>query len=47
MLQLQKIKPTKEIYILLNKGYKYKKDIDNSAEDLVDCNLKIFQHATS
>ncbi len=47
LFQLQKIKPTKKIYILLNKGYKYKEDINNSAEDLVDCNLKIFQHANS
>lgn len=45
LFQLQKIKPTKQIYILLNKGYKYKENIDNSAEDLVNCNLEIFKHA--
>lgn len=45
LFQLQKLKPTKKIYILLNKGYKYKENINNSAEDLVNCNLEIFKHA--
>ena len=47
LFQLQKFKPTKKIYILLNKGFKYKENIDNSAQDLVDCNLSIFRHANS
>ena len=45
LFQLQKLKPTKEIYILLNKGFTYKENINNSSEDLVDCNLTIFKHA--
>ena len=46
--QLNKIKPSKIVYILHNKGWrKCPKDkyIINTAKDLVDCNINIFKHA--
>jgi hypothetical protein len=48
MNQLQKIKPTKNVYILYNKGYKNCKKQDyikNTNQDLVDANLMIFKFA--
>ena len=46
--ELDKIKPTKKVYILHNKGWKNcKKDkyITNTAKDLVDCNIYIYKDA--
>lgn len=46
--QLKKIKPTKYVFILYNKGWKKcnkSKYITNSAKDLVDCNINIFNHS--
>jgi hypothetical protein len=46
--QIKKYKPTKYIYILYNKGWKNSnksKYITNSAIDLVDCNINIFNHS--
>jgi hypothetical protein len=46
--QLYKIKPTKIVYILHNKGWrKCLKDkyVTNTAKDLIDCNINIFKHA--
>jgi hypothetical protein len=45
--QLEKIKPTKTVYILLNKGYSKcnKVGIKSSYADLTDSYLQIFKHA--
>ena len=45
--QLEKYKPTKTIYILLNKGFSKcnKTGIESSYADLTDCYLQIFKHA--
>ena len=45
--QLEKYKPTKTIYILLNKGFNKcnKPDITSSIADLTDSYLQIFKHA--
>ena len=46
--QLQKYKPTKNIYIVENKGFKNCKKIlpeQKSSYDLIDCFLQIFKHA--
>jgi hypothetical protein len=45
--QLEQTKPTKTVYILLNKGYKKcnKLGIKNSFADLTDSYLQIFKHA--
>jgi hypothetical protein len=47
-VELNKIKPTKKVYVVFNKGYKNcsKHDyIDTSAKDLFDANVQIFNHA--
>ena len=45
--QLEKYKPTKIVYILLNKGFTKcnKTGIESSHADLTDCYLQIFKHA--
>jgi len=46
--ELNKIKPSKNVYILENKGWrksKKKEYITNTSKDLVDCNIYIFKHA--
>ena len=45
--QLEKYKPTKTVYILLNKGFSKcnKMGIKSSHADLTDCYLQIFKHA--
>jgi len=46
--QLQKYKPTKNLYIVENKGFKKCKKIlpeQKSNYDLIDCYLQIFKHA--
>lgn len=45
--QLEKYKPTKIVYILLNKGFSKcnKTGIESSHADLTDCYLQIFKHA--
>jgi len=46
--QLEKYHPTNTVYILMNKGYKEcKKSLMNNTtySDLVDANMRIFQHA--
>ena len=45
--QLEKYKPTKTVYILLNKGFSKcnKTGIESSHADLTDCYLQIFKHA--
>jgi hypothetical protein len=45
--QLEKTKPTKIVYILLNKGYSKcnKVGVKNSVDDLTDSYLQIFKHA--
>ncbi len=45
--QLEKYKPTKTVYILLNKGFNKcnKKGITSAHSDLTDCYLQIFKHA--
>jgi hypothetical protein len=46
--ELNKIKPSKKVYILENKGWRKSKKkiyITNTSKDLVDCNIHIFKHA--
>ena len=44
--QLEEYKPTKSVFILLNKGFKCsKKGIYSPSADLTDCYLQIFKHA--
>ena len=44
--QLEEYKPTKSVFILLNKGFKCsKKGINSPSADLTDCYLQIFKHA--
>lgn len=48
MDQIKKIYLTKKVYILYNKGFKKSKKneyITTTAKDLVDCNIKIFNHS--
>ena len=45
LYQLTKFVPTKTVYILFNKGMKYKSSyINTTAKDLVDCYIAIFKH---
>ena len=45
LYQLTKFVPTKTVYILFNKGMKYKPSyINTTAKDLVDCYITIFKH---
>ena len=46
--QLDRIKPTKKVYILINRGWRNSKKpayITDTTKDLVDCNIHIFKHA--
>ena len=50
MNQIEKCKPTKQVFILFNKGYKNcnkSPDITSPLLDLVDSYLTIFKHASS
>lgn len=47
IFQLNKFVPTRKVYILFNKGLKYKSSyINTTAKDLVDCYITIFKHNT-
>ena len=47
MYQLSKFVPTRKVYILFNKGLKFKSSyINTTAKDLVDCYITIFKHNT-
>ena len=45
IFQLNKFAPTRKVYILFNKGLKYKSSyINTTAKDLVDCYITIFKN---
>ena len=45
--QLQKIKPTKKVFIYYNKGFKTckKNNIQNTNQDIIHSNIEIFKHS--